>query len=103
MAAAAKAVRISVVSDTVCPWCFVGKKNLCVTGGTNAQATRHRLTLSCSEKALASLPKTQATVEWKPYLLGVCPLEGNLRAFCFDSFARAVQCRRLSGRPSPRR
>ena len=25
---AKKLVKIDIVSDTVCPWCFVGKKNL---------------------------------------------------------------------------
>ena len=27
-AAPSKIVRVDIVSDTVCPWCFVGKKNL---------------------------------------------------------------------------
>ena len=27
-AASSRTVRVDIVSDTVCPWCFVGKKNL---------------------------------------------------------------------------
>lgn len=26
--AAKKLIQIDIISDTVCPWCFVGKKNL---------------------------------------------------------------------------
>lgn len=45
----AKPVTIDVVSDVVCPWCFVGMKHL--------------------QKALASLPDIDATVSWRPYQL----------------------------------
>ena len=40
-------VRIDVVSDVVCPWCFIGK---------------HRL-----EKALALRPDIPVEVHWRPY------------------------------------
>ncbi len=42
-------VRIDVVSDVVCPWCFIGK---------------HRL-----EKALALTPGIPVEVHWRPYFL----------------------------------
>ena len=42
-------VRIDVVSDVVCPWCFIGK---------------HRL-----EKALALRPDIPVEVHWRPYFL----------------------------------
>jgi len=42
-------VRIDVVSDVVCPWCFIGK---------------HRL-----EKALALRPGVTVEVHWRPYFL----------------------------------
>ena len=42
-------VRIDVVSDVVCPWCFIGK---------------HRL-----EKALALTPDIPVEVHWRPYFL----------------------------------
>lgn len=40
---------ITVTSDTVCPWCFIGKRNL--------------------EAALAEPPTIDARVVWKPYQL----------------------------------
>ncbi len=42
-------VRIDVVSDVVCPWCFIGK---------------HRL-----EKAIALTPDIPVEVHWRPYFL----------------------------------
>src|ERR1043166_4316652 len=40
---------IDVVSDVVCPWCFIGKRRL--------------------EKALALRPEIAAEVRWRPYFL----------------------------------
>ena len=48
---------IEVVSDVVCPWCFIGKRRL--------------------EKALALLGRPDAAVEWKPFELNPdAPREG---------------------------
>jgi predicted DsbA family dithiol-disulfide isomerase len=53
-------VRIDVVSDVVCPWCFIGK---------------HRL-----EKALALRPDVAVEVHWRPYFLNDwIPREGISR------------------------
>jgi predicted DsbA family dithiol-disulfide isomerase len=53
-------VRIDVVSDVVCPWCFIGK---------------HRL-----EKALALRPGVAVEVRWRPYFLNDwIPREGISR------------------------
>ena len=50
-------VHIDVVSDVVCPWCYIGK---------------HRL-----ERALALTPETTAEVEYRPYFLNPwIPREG---------------------------
>jgi len=50
-------VHIDVVSDVVCPWCYIGK---------------HRL-----ERALAHAPETAAEVEYRPYFLNPwIPREG---------------------------
>jgi predicted DsbA family dithiol-disulfide isomerase len=50
-------VHIDVVSDVVCPWCYIGK---------------HRL-----ERALALTPDTPAEVEYRPYFLNPwIPREG---------------------------
>ena len=40
---------IEIVSDTVCPWCFVGKRKL--------------------EQALAGMPDVEAEIRWQPYFL----------------------------------
>ena len=53
-------IRIDVVSDVVCPWCFIGK---------------HRL-----EKALALRPDVAVEVHWRPYFLNDwIPREGISR------------------------
>ena len=51
---------IDVVSDVVCPWCFIGKKRL--------------------EKALAMRPDIPVEVRWRPYFLNDwVPREGISR------------------------
>jgi predicted DsbA family dithiol-disulfide isomerase len=53
-------VRIDVVSDVVCPWCFIGKRRL--------------------ERALALRPDTSVEVHWRPYFLNDwVPREGMSR------------------------
>ncbi len=55
-----KPVRIDVVSDVVCPWCFIGKRRL--------------------EKALAMTPDVPVEVHFRPYFLNDwIPLEGISR------------------------
>jgi predicted DsbA family dithiol-disulfide isomerase len=44
-----KPLRIDVVSDVVCPWCFIGKRRL--------------------EKALALKPDVAVEVHWRPFFL----------------------------------
>ena len=54
-------VRIDVVSDVVCPWCFIGKRRL--------------------EKALALKPEVPVEVHWHPYFLNDwIPREGIARS-----------------------
>ena len=53
-------VRIDVVSDVVCPWCFIGKRRL--------------------EKAIALNPHIPVEVHWRPYFLNDwIPREGISR------------------------
>jgi predicted DsbA family dithiol-disulfide isomerase len=53
-------VRIDVVSDVVCPWCFIGKRRL--------------------EKAIALHPEIPVEVHWRPYFLNDwIPREGISR------------------------
>jgi predicted DsbA family dithiol-disulfide isomerase len=44
-----RAVTIDIISDAICPWCFVGKRRL--------------------ERALASLPHIDAQIRWRPFFL----------------------------------
>jgi len=54
------AITIDVVSDVVCPWCYIGKTRL--------------------EKALATLGDVDVTVNWMPYFLNPwIPAEGITR------------------------
>jgi predicted DsbA family dithiol-disulfide isomerase len=48
---------IDIVSDVVCPWCYIGKRNV--------------------EAALAQRPDLDFTVRWRPYMLdATIPAEG---------------------------
>jgi predicted DsbA family dithiol-disulfide isomerase len=52
---------VDVVSDVVCPWCFIGKRRL--------------------EKAIAQVPDIALTVRWRPYFLNPwVPRDGISRA-----------------------
>src|SRR5215216_276205 len=52
---------IDIVSDVVCPWCFIGKRRL--------------------EKAIAQHPDIPVEVRWNPYFLNAwVPREGMSRA-----------------------
>jgi predicted DsbA family dithiol-disulfide isomerase len=54
---AAGSVRVDVVSDVVCPWCYVGKRRL--------------------EEAIALVPDIAVDVTWRPYFLNPwIPREG---------------------------
>ena len=56
------AIGIDVVSDVVCPWCFIGKRRL--------------------EKAIALQPDIPVAVRWRPYFLNPwVPREGNRVAY----------------------
>lgn len=58
--AAGKEITIDVVSDAVCPWCFVGQKRL--------------------DKAASSLPDIDVAVRWRPFQLDpTIPPEGKDR------------------------
>lgn len=51
------AVTVDVVSDAVCPWCFVGQKRL--------------------DRAVASLPDVEVGIRWRPFQLDpTIPAEG---------------------------
>ncbi len=66
-------VEVDVVSDIMCPWCYIGRKRL--------------------EKALNSLENTEVEVRWRPYQLdSTLPPEGKDRQkYLNDKFGGAEQ------------
>lgn len=74
------ALRIDVVSDVVCPWCFIGKRRL--------------------EKAIALRPDRPVEVHWRPYYLNDwVPLEGMGRAdYLTAKFGSVDRYRQMAGR-----
>jgi predicted DsbA family dithiol-disulfide isomerase len=71
---------IIVVSDVVCPWCFIGKRRL--------------------EKAIALRPEHAVEVHWHPYFLNDwVPREGMSRAdYLTAKFGSPERYREMAGR-----
>ena len=57
MAQSVKAIEIEVVSDVICPWCFLGKRRL--------------------DKAIELLDDIKVEVNWRPFFLGPNDSEGG--------------------------
>jgi predicted DsbA family dithiol-disulfide isomerase len=70
-------MRIDFVFDTVCPWCYVGKRRF--------------------ERALALRPGTRARVNWIPFLLNPdVPLEGvDRRTYLDRKFGGPARVQRM--------
>ncbi|MBF0355483.1 MAG: DsbA family oxidoreductase [Alphaproteobacteria bacterium] len=59
-------MRIDVIFDTICPWCYVGKRRL--------------------ERALAQRPLVRADIRWRPFLLNPeMPKQGLDRKLYLES------------------
>jgi len=80
MAASAKPIRIDVISDVVCPWCFIGKRRL--------------------EKAVALTPDIPVDVYYHPYFLNDwVPREGMARKdYLTKKFGSPEAYRGMAGR-----
>ena len=80
MAEAAKPIRIDVISDVVCPWCFIGKRRL--------------------EKAVALMPDIPVDVYYHPYFLNDwVPREGMARKdYLAKKFGSPEAYRGMAGR-----
>ena len=78
----AKPVTIDVVSDVVCPWCFIGKRRL--------------------EKALALKPDIPVEVRYHPYFLNPwVPTEGMARdEYLTTKFGSPERYKHIAGRVS---
>jgi predicted DsbA family dithiol-disulfide isomerase len=61
-------VKLDIISDPICPWCYIGKTNL--------------------DRALEQIPDHPFTIEWHPFQLNpTMPLEGmDRRAYLEDKF-----------------
>lgn len=61
-------VKLDIISDPICPWCYIGKTNL--------------------DKALAEFPDHPFTIEWHPFQLNPdMPSEGmDRRAYLEGKF-----------------
>ncbi len=72
-------MQIDVVFDTVCPWCFIGKRRL--------------------ERALAQRPDLPIQLNWRPFLLNPeMPTEGIDRtAYLIKKFGSETRVRRIYG------
>jgi predicted DsbA family dithiol-disulfide isomerase len=71
---------IEVISDVVCPWCFIGKRQL--------------------EKALALLDRQDVLIRWKPFQLNPgAPKEGmDRQAYRIRKFGSLAYSRQLEAR-----
>jgi predicted DsbA family dithiol-disulfide isomerase len=74
---AAQVTRIDIVSDVICPWCFIGKRRL--------------------EKALALRPTLKAQLAWRPFQLNPdMPIGGMERhAYIAAKFGGTGQADRI--------
>jgi predicted DsbA family dithiol-disulfide isomerase len=79
----AKTVTVDVISDVVCPWCYIGQKRL--------------------DKAVAGLPDVDVDIRWRPYQLDpTIPPEGKDRkAYMLAKFGSEERLRQIHDRIVP--
>lgn len=72
-------MQLNVIFDTVCPWCYIGKRRL--------------------ERALALRPKLSVSIQWHPFLLNPdMPPNGIDRtAYLIKKFGSEARVRRIYG------
>jgi len=76
----AQSLHIDVVSDVVCPWCFIGQKRL--------------------DKAVAAVPEVSVEIRWRPFQLDpTIPAEGKDRKqYMLAKFGNAEKLREIHAR-----
>ena len=76
-------ISVDVVSDVVCPWCFIGQKRL--------------------DKAIAAVPDIDVSVRWRPFQLDpTIPAEGKDRkAYMLGKFGSEERLREIHARIEP--
>ncbi|MGE0499782.1 MAG: DsbA family oxidoreductase [Rhizobiaceae bacterium] len=70
-------ISVDVVSDVVCPWCYIGKKRL--------------------ESAVAALPEIDVEIRWRPYQLDPSIPRGGMdrRAYMVGKFGSEERVRQM--------
>lgn len=78
-----QSVSVDVISDVVCPWCYIGQKRL--------------------EKAVAALPEIDVDVRWRPYQLDpTIPPEGkDRRQYMLAKFGSEEKLKQIHDRIVP--
>lgn len=76
-------VSVDVVSDIVCPWCFIGQKRL--------------------DKALEAVPDVEVHVRWRPFQLDpTIPADGlDRRSYMLGKFGSEQRIREIHARIEP--
>jgi len=76
-------VSVDVVSDVVCPWCFIGQKRL--------------------DKALEAVPDVEVHVRWRPFQLDpTIPADGlDRRSYMLGKFGSEQRIREIHARIEP--
>jgi predicted DsbA family dithiol-disulfide isomerase len=77
------AIAVDVVSDVVCPWCYIGQKRL--------------------DAAVATVPEVDVTVRWRPYQLDpTIPPQGRDRQeYMLGKFGSEERIREIHARIEP--
>jgi predicted DsbA family dithiol-disulfide isomerase len=78
-----QSITVDVVSDVVCPWCFIGQKRL--------------------DKAVAAVPEVSVDIHWRPYQLDpTIPPEGKDRKqYMLAKFGSEERIREIHQRIEP--
>jgi predicted DsbA family dithiol-disulfide isomerase len=78
-----QSITVDVVSDVVCPWCFIGQKRL--------------------DKAVAAVPEVTVDIHWRPYQLDpTIPPEGKDRKqYMLAKFGSEERIREIHQRIEP--
>lgn len=80
---AQQAITIDVVSDPVCPWCFIGQKRL--------------------DKAIYATPEVDVTVRWRPFQLDPTIPAGGIdrKQYMLSKFGSEERLREIHSRIEP--
>lgn len=83
MSASQQSLTIDVISDAVCPWCYIGQKRL--------------------DRAVASVPEVNVEIRWRPFQLDpTIPAEGRDRhQYMLDKFGSEERLREIHANIEP--